>query len=70
MLFQLKNTLKSNKEIFLRIKAILKIESNGNTHLSKIEGFLKCKYNIELSLLIKLLDEDQKSSLYNDISKN
>ncbi|EQB62346.1 hypothetical protein NAPIS_ORF00061 [Vairimorpha apis BRL 01] len=65
MLFQLNNTLKSNQELFLRRKAILKIESNGNTHLSKIEGFLKCKYNIEGPVTIKLLDEAQKSSLYN-----
>ncbi|EQB60028.1 hypothetical protein NAPIS_ORF02409 [Vairimorpha apis BRL 01] len=30
---------------------------NGNTYLSNIEGFLKCKYNIEEPFLIKLLDK-------------
>ncbi|EQB62250.1 hypothetical protein NAPIS_ORF00171 [Vairimorpha apis BRL 01] len=58
-----------SEQLFLRRKATLKIESNGNTHLSKIEGFLKCKYNIEGPVTIKLLDEAQKSSLYSDISK-
>ncbi|EQB62419.1 hypothetical protein NAPIS_ORF00002 [Vairimorpha apis BRL 01] len=43
MLLQLKNTLKSNQEIFLKRKVIILIENNGNTHLSKIDSFRRCK---------------------------
>ena len=62
MLLQLKNTLKSNQEIFLKRKVIILIENNGNTHLSKIDSFRRCKYNLQNEINLKSLEEAQKFS--------
>ena len=52
--------LKTSEHISTRRAAILKVEMDNQTHLSKIESYLKIKYSI---------GEAQKQTLYNEIKK-
>ncbi len=69
MLLQLIKTLESNQDLALRRKAILKTENAKNSHLSKIAGFLKNKYNLQEEETIPILEEAQKTYLISEINK-
>ena len=69
MLLQLKSTLVRHQHTSTRRAAILKVEMDNQTHLSKIEDYLKIKYGIGEDLTDKLLGAAQKESLYSEIAK-
>jgi hypothetical protein len=68
MLLQLIKTLDLNQDLILRRKAILKMENERNSHLSKIATFLKVKYNLQEEINNTILEEAQKSSLFSEIN--
>ncbi|MGL5716602.1 MAG: RNA-directed DNA polymerase [Paraclostridium sp.] len=67
MLLQLYRNLASFEKVCTRRAAILKVERNNVTHLSLIESYLKCKYNV-VSIDQKTLINSQKTSLYSEIN--
>ena len=67
MLLQLKTTLFQHQHVSTRRAAILKVEMDNQTHLSKIDNYLGIKYGIDGVLTSKNLGEAQKESLYSEI---
>ena len=61
--------LKTSEHISTRRVTILKVEKDNQTHLSKIDSYLKIKYGMSEDPTPKSLGEAQKESLYNEINK-
>ena len=66
---QVKSTVVRHQHISTRRAAILKVEMDNQTHLSKIEDYLRIKYSIGEDLSSKSLAEAQKETLYSEIRK-
>ena len=69
MLIQLYSTLHQHKNISIRRAAILKAETDNQTHLANIEHFLQLKYNNVFKMNVKILKDFQKAYLNNEILK-